>query len=308
LAPVIDPSAYPVHRATVRNGVELAYVRENVGGVPLLLVHGWPESMRIWWKVIGPLAEAGFEVIVPDLRGFGQTGPAADGFYDFAAHSHDLRGLLEVLGHDWCVASAGDVGGGVVQDLGLRFPDLVRKQVIFNGPLPVIDDDYHAAGLEPLRSMVVKQAMDYYVRQGTDADGLAAELSTSERRRRYIAECYGHRYWAYPGSFTPEEVDFQTEPFADADVLRSSFGVYEWGMGNRPAFDAPRMFEKVTVPTVVLWGPDDHVMMRDFPERAEVAFTNLVGPFVVPRCGHFLQWERAELLVRTLAAFCLHAP
>jgi len=50
------------------------------------------------------------------------------------------------------------------------------------------------------------------------------------------------------------------------------------------------------------------VMMRDFPERAEVAFTNLVGPFVVPRCGHFLQWERAELLVRTLAAFCLHAP
>jgi pimeloyl-ACP methyl ester carboxylesterase len=305
LAPVIDPSAYAIHRDTVRDGVELAYVREGVGGVPLLLVHGWPESMRIWWRVIGPLAEAGFEVIVPDLRGFGQTGPAADGFYDYAAFSHDLHGLLEVLGHSSCVASAGDVGGGGVLDLGQRFPGLVRKQVIFNGPLPLIDDEYIAAGLGPLRSMVVKQAMDYYIRQGTDADALAAELDTPDRRRRYVAECYGHRYWAYPGSFTPEEIDFQTAPFADADVLRSSFGVYEWGMSTRAAFKPPLMFEKITVPTVALWGPADHVMFPDFPERAEIAFTDLVGPFIVQRCGHFLQWERADVLVKTLAAFCL---
>ncbi len=302
---MIDPSAYAVHRDTVRDGVELAYVREGEGGVPLLLVHGWPESMRIWWRVIGPLADAGFEVIVPDLRGFGETGPAADGFYDYAAHSQDLRGLLQLLGHESCVACGGDVGGGVIVDMGLRFPGSITSQVIFNAPLPVLKEEYRAAGVAQTPSLVVRAAGDYFVRQGSDADGLAAELSTPERRRRYISEFYGHRFWATPGAFDTDTIDFMTEPFADADVLRSSFGVYEWGMGNRPASDAPRMFERVTVPTVALYGPDDHVIWPDFPERCEVAFADLVGPFVVPRAGHFLQWERAELLVSTLAAFCL---
>ena len=57
------------------------------------------------------------------------------------------------------------------------------------------------------------------------------------------------------------------------------------------------------MPTLVLYGPDDHVIWRDFPERCEVVFSELVGPFVVPRAGHFLQWERAELLNRALVAF-----
>ena len=47
----------------------VAYVREGAGGYPLVLVHGWPETKRIWWRNVAPLAEAGFEVIVPDLRG-----------------------------------------------------------------------------------------------------------------------------------------------------------------------------------------------------------------------------------------------
>ena len=52
------------------------------------------------------------------------------------------------------------------------------------------------------------------------------------------------------------------------------------------------------MPTLALYGPDDHVIWRNFAEMCEVAFNELVGPFVVPRAGHFLQWERAELLNR----------
>ena len=68
----------------------LAYVREGVGGAPLLLVHGWPETKRIWWRNVEPLVAAGFEVIVPDLRGFGDSDLAPDGYYDVAAFSLDL--------------------------------------------------------------------------------------------------------------------------------------------------------------------------------------------------------------------------
>src|SRR3954467_13660087 len=105
-----------IQRGTVRAGVEIAFVREGVGGYPLLLVHGWPETKRIWWRNIEPLAEAGFEVIVPDLRGFGDSGLAPDGFYDPAVNAHDLHALVhDHLGHERCAAAGGDLGGVAIQ-------------------------------------------------------------------------------------------------------------------------------------------------------------------------------------------------
>jgi pimeloyl-ACP methyl ester carboxylesterase len=301
---VTDPDRFEVHHAPVREGVELAYVREGIGGFPLVLLHGWPESKRIWWRNIEPLAHAGFEVIVPDLRGFGDSGLAPDGFYDLAAHARDVHALVcDVLGHERCAACGGDLGGGVVQDLGLRFEGFVVRQCLFNTVLPILPEAYEKAGLPAELQAVTRMAADYFVRQGRDADGLAAELDTPERRRRYIAGFYGSRFWAAPGAFDSDVVDFMTEPFADPDRLRASFGNYESAVRARPLSEAPRFFEPNHVPTLVLYGPEDHVIWRDFPERCEVVFSERVGPFVVPRAGHFLQWERARLLNQALRYF-----
>jgi pimeloyl-ACP methyl ester carboxylesterase len=299
----LDPGRYSLERGEVRPGVELAWVREGAGGVPLLLVHGWPETMRIWWRNVGPLAEAGFEVIVPDLRGFGASGLAPDGHYDMAASARDLHALVhDVLGHEECAAAGGDYGGVVIQDLGLRFEGFVRRQCLFNTVLPLLPEEYEAAGIEVAPPREARMASDYFFRQGREADALAAELDTAEKRRRYVATFYGPRFWASPGSFAPEDVDFMTEPFADADKLRASLGLYESALGTRPASETPRFLERNPVPTLVLYGPDDHVIWPDFPQRAEVAFPDRVGPFVVPRAGHFLQWERAELFNGALVA------
>src|SRR5205807_6769284 len=70
---------FAVERAEVREGVQLAYVREGAGGYPLLLVHGWPETKRIWWRNIRPPAEAGFGVMGPSLPGFGAPVPGPEG-------------------------------------------------------------------------------------------------------------------------------------------------------------------------------------------------------------------------------------
>ena len=146
-------------------------------------------------------------------------------------------------------------------------------------------------------------AADYYQRQGRDADALAAELDTPAKRRRYIAQFYGPRFWSTPGAFTPSDVDFMTEPFADAAKLRAGFGNYESAVGTRPLSEPPRFFETNPVPTLVLCGPDDHVIWPDFPERCEIVFTERIGPMIVPRAGHFLQWERADLLNQALRYF-----
>ena len=299
-----DPDAFDVERAEVRPGVSIAFVRAGAGGYPLLLVHGWPETKRIWWRNIAPLTDAGFEVIAPDLRGFGDSGLAPDGFYDLAAHARDMHALMrDVLGHERCAAAGGDIGGGVIQDLGLRFDGFLERQVLFNSILPLLGEAYEAAGIPIAPTRELRMAADYFIRQGREADALAAELDSPERRRRYVGEFYGHRFWASPGSFSREAVEFMTEPFADAERLRAGWGNYESGLGTRPLSEAPRFFEHSAVPTLVLYGPDDHVMWREFPRMCEVAFSELVGPFVVPRAGHFLQWERAHLLNKAIEYF-----
>lgn len=275
---------------------DLAYDRLGLGGFPLLLVHGWPETRRIWSRNAQPLADAGFEVVVPDLRGFGDSPLAPDGFYDLAAHAGDLQGLMTSLGHERFAACGGDLGGAVLIDLGLRFDGAVVRQVVFNCPLPLVE------GTPPLPART-RQAADYYVRQGRDADALAAELRTPAERRRYVEAFYGSRFWATPGAFTREEAAWHAAPFEDAGKLRAGFGNYEHAMGTRPMSAPPRFLEPTGVPTLALHGPDDHVIPPDFGERCEQVFTDLVGPFVVPRAGHFLQWERADLLNRTLIAF-----
>lgn len=300
----LDPNAFDVHRAEVREGLELAYIREGAGGYPLVMLHGWPETKRIWWRNIEPLARAGFEVIVPDLRGFGDSGVAPDGFYDQAAVAGDVYALVhDLLGHERCSTCGGDWGGVVAQELGLRHRPLVDRQCLFNTIMPFLDEEYAAAGIHnPSRRERVATA-DYFFRQGNDADGLAAELDTPERRRNYIRQFYGPRLWSPPGSFDEAEAEFMAEPFCDADKLRASISLYEVPLGKRTPSEMPRFFERNDLPTLLLWGPEDSVIWRDSPQRAEIAFSERIGPLVVPNAGHFLQWERADLLNQCLIYF-----
>jgi pimeloyl-ACP methyl ester carboxylesterase len=303
----LDHRAFDVRRATVR-GVDTAYLREGEGGFPLVLIHGWPETMRIWWRNVRPLAEAGFEVIVPDLRGFGESRQPPDGFHDVVSQARDIEALVRgELGHARVVTCGGDLGGVVAQELALRFDGLVLRQVLFNTIMPpLLRDDYQAAGVPGALEPLTRMAADYFARQANDADGLAAELDSPEKRRRYVAGMYGHRFWATPGGFSPEAVDFMVDPFGDADAFRGSIAIYESALGRRPVAEPPLWASaRQDTPTLVLYGPDDHVIPPAFPRQAEVVFSELVGPFVVERAGHFLQWERADVLNRAIQYFCL---
>ncbi len=278
--------------------MNLAYLREGVGGYPLLLIHGYPESKRIWWRNVKPLAEAGYEVIVPDLRGYGDSDLSEKDEYDLVLYSRDLYALVhDVLGHERCGLLGGDVGGVVLCDMAARYPGFVDRTIFFNSIPPTLydrEDWYTARGLS-MNALEHGPTGDYRIRQGRDPEKLLAELDTPGRRRQWVRDFYEHRLLASPYSFEEEDYDFMVEPFEDARRLAAGWAPYQLEYG-RPMTEAPLLFQPVEVPTLVLYGPDDHVVPKDFPKRCEIAFTKRTGPLVIPDCGHFLQWERADVL------------
>jgi pimeloyl-ACP methyl ester carboxylesterase len=298
--PQVTPrfDAYPTRRAMTRDGLHTAYLHEGVGGYPLVLLHGYPETKRIWWRNVGPLSDAGFEVIAPDLRGFGESDLPEDDALDLVHYSKDVHALVhDVLGHARCAVVAGDVGGPVAVDLAQRFPGFVERLAYFN-TVPPSTPGYDLSGFSALAG---GPTGDYQDLQGRRPDELAAMLPNPAARRQWVAAMYTSRLWASPGTFTPDEVDFMTEPFADEARLRASWAPYQLAYG-RALSDVPLMSGPVDVPTLLLYGPDDHVVGPDFLPAIEAAFPNRIGPLVIPGAGHFVQWERADIVNGLLSA------
>ncbi|MEX2080252.1 MAG: alpha/beta hydrolase, partial [Dehalococcoidia bacterium] len=124
------------------------------------------------------------------------------------------------------------------------------------------------------------------------------------KRRRYIATFYTSRFWAHPGAFSPAEVDFMTEPFGDGAKLRASFGAYESAFSEAARSGPSAMAGPNPTHTLILLGASDHVIYPEFDRMAAAVFPDHVGPFLVRDCGHFLQWEAAEVLNGALKSFC----
>jgi len=292
------PDAFEIHRAEVAPNLELAYIREGIGGYPLLLVHGYPETKRIWWRNIQPLVDAGYEVIVPDLRGYGDSDLSEKDEYDLVLYSRDLHTLAhDVLGHERIGLIGGDVGGMVIVDLANRFTDFVDRMIFFNTTAPLVPDraDWYAENGLSMNPLEHGPTGDYRIRQGRDPEELLADLDTKARRHRYVRDFYEHRLLASQYSFEEDDYAFMAEPFEDARRLAASWAVYqlEW---DRPMGEMPMVIQQTETPTLILYGPDDQVVPKDFPKKCEIAFPNRVGPLIVPECGHFLQWERADVL------------
>lgn len=310
----LDPKRFKTRFAPVAEGVDLAYVREGAGGVPLLLVHGWPWSKRLWWRNIEPLAAAGFDVIVPDQRGTGESTVPADplAYVSMAQSAIDLRHLLAHLGHERAVLVGGDFGCGVVQDMSNRFPGLAIRQCGFNGPSPAIPQLFQAAGITGDQISEVMAVSDHVVENGLHADALLKRYDTDDKRRKFIASHYLNRAGeggasgklAAPGAFTAESAAFMAEAYADAAHFRASLGWYEAFMKPERGARPPLLGQVGQTETLILYGAEDRVVGPKFMDRMRLAYPRHVGPFIVPGAGHFLPWEQADVLNTALIDFC----
>jgi pimeloyl-ACP methyl ester carboxylesterase len=111
------------------DGVELA-VRDEGDGPPVLLLHGFPDSSRVWRHQIPALKRAGLRAIAPDLRGFGDSGKPEDvAEYRVGRSVADVVAVLDALGLERVRVVGHDWGAGVAWALSLMAPERVERLV-----------------------------------------------------------------------------------------------------------------------------------------------------------------------------------
>ncbi|QCR22538.1 alpha/beta fold hydrolase [Pontibacter sp. SGAir0037] len=107
-------------------------------GQPVILIHGWPLSHKMWENQVQAIVDAGFRCIAYDRRGFGDSDrPWLN--YDYTSLAQDLRTLIEQLNLRDCVLVGFSMGGGeVVRYLSMFGNDRVAKAVLVSSIIPIV--------------------------------------------------------------------------------------------------------------------------------------------------------------------------
>jgi epoxide hydrolase A/B len=133
------PTTHPStrERRVATNGIELHLVEAGPeDGKPVVLCHGFPELAYSWRHQLPALADAGYRVLAPDQRGYGESDkPAPIEDYDIHHLTGDLLGLLDDIGADDAVFVGHDWGSMVVGQMALLHPERVRGVVAMSVPL-----------------------------------------------------------------------------------------------------------------------------------------------------------------------------
>lgn len=123
-------------RMVAVNGIDM-FIRESGTGPLVLLCHGWPELSYSWRHQLSALANAGFHVVAPDMRGFGRTSaPAAVDAYTIFHTTGDMVALVAALGEKQAVIIGHDWGAPVAWHAALFRPDIFTAVAGLSVPPP----------------------------------------------------------------------------------------------------------------------------------------------------------------------------
>src|SRR5919198_4710450 len=128
----IDNVTFSHHMASV-NGIQLHYVIGGHGD-PVVLIHGWPQTWYEWRHVMPALAK-NYTVIVPDLRGLGDSSKPVTG-YDGKTTAQDIYQLVSKLGFEKIFLVAHDIGAQTAYSYAAAHPNNVTKLVIMEFAFP----------------------------------------------------------------------------------------------------------------------------------------------------------------------------
>jgi pimeloyl-ACP methyl ester carboxylesterase len=118
------------------NGVNIHYIKGG-SGKPLVLLHGFGQNWYTWNRLLPELSKH-FTVVVPDLRGIGESGRPQQG-YDKATMAADIHALTVLLAFDKINLAGHDIGEMVAYRYAVNYPDQVERLALLDTPIPGIE-------------------------------------------------------------------------------------------------------------------------------------------------------------------------
>jgi pimeloyl-ACP methyl ester carboxylesterase len=280
------------HRHVDANGIRIHYVRHGSGD-PVVLLHGWPEFWYAWRKNIPILAES-FDVVAPDLRGFGDTdkpgGPPEELLGNYV---EDLRGLADSLGFERFGLISHDVGAYVAQGFARSYPERLSGLFFFNCPYPGIG-----------RRWASPDSINEIWYQTFNQQPWAASLVGENRRtcETYFRHFLDH--WAHEPGLFDEDLHVWVDNFMKPGNLQGGFDWYISTNKSRLNLirNGPPDLPEIEMPTRVRWGEGDPILRVEWADRLGDYFTDLdFSPMY--GAGHFAHYERPDLANREVLEF-----
>jgi pimeloyl-ACP methyl ester carboxylesterase len=297
------------HRTVETNGIKMHVVEAGAGPL-VLLCHGFPESWYSWRRQISALAEAGYRVVAPDMRGYGQTDrPEAIADYSMFHLVGDVVGLLDALGEPSAVIVGHDWGAGVAWNAALMRPDRFRAVATLSVP-------YRPRGsVRPTTAMPQTPDAIFYQLYFQEPGVAEAELErdpTATLRRILIggsgdapavASGMVPRRGGFldglvmpatlPSWLTEDDVAFYASEFA-----RTGFrGGLNWyrNIDRNWELLAPFKGAKIQIPALFVAGDRDLVVKFPGMDKLLASLTDIVPQLrktvMIPGCGHWTQQE-----------------
>jgi pimeloyl-ACP methyl ester carboxylesterase len=260
-----------------------------------VLLHGWPGD-RTDYRHVAPLVADAADVVVPDLRGFGESDkhevdPTTQ--YHAVAQARSVVGLIDELGLRRPVIAGYDVGSRIAQAIARERPDLVGALVIAP-PLPGIGQRI----LQP-------QPQREFWYQSYHRLELSTEMidGKPDAVRTYLRHFWSH--WSGPDfELAGDDLDHLVSVYGAPGAFAASIAWYRAGAGSVAASLAeqvPEPDQRIAVPTTVLWPSHDPLFPREWSDRIDDFFAAATLT-LLDGVGHFTPIECPDKFAAAVAA------
>ncbi|MBW3622041.1 MAG: alpha/beta fold hydrolase [Armatimonadetes bacterium] len=278
------------HREAVVNGVRLHYVEEGEGPTVVLL-HGFPEFWYAWRHQIPALANAGFRVIAPDLRGYNLSEkPKGVRCYRHEALADDIAALIRHVGGGAAAVAGHDWGGFIAWYVPMRHPDLVNRLIVLNAPHPGVWFRDLPKPRQLLRSWY---QFFFQLPWLPEATIRARDFALLRATLRHDP--------ANPDAFSEEDVERYVEAMAQPGALTAAIHYYRAAMRRNP-FQILREIRTIEVPALLIWGERDRYLGPWFTRGVERWVPNLRVE-CLPEASHWVMADEPERVYDLITRF-----
>ena len=278
------------------NGTDFSYLECGTGKLALLL-HGFPDTAQTWRHLMPQLAEMGYRVVAPFMRGYAPSAVPSDGCYQTAMLARDANALHEnlggdseaiIIGHDWgapsCYGAAIDAPTRWHKVIGMAVPPTAALGMAFVQNLEQIKKSWYM----------------FFFQHGL------ADLVVGANNHAFIEMLW--RDWS-PGYDASVDLEFIRKSLADPKNLQAALGYYRATLGD--GYRDPQLSElqnqmAASVPTqplLYLHGANDGCIGVDVVESAKKNAPANVKFEVVEAAGHFLQLEQPKVVNKLICDF-----